>query len=571
MARESGSRPIRGFVAATIFGIGLCTTAPGQEAASEPPALTPLPPPELAAPPKVTGTSTSKDAAIERPSTILLADPVDVAVDPLTGATPRRPPRPDQIRPFLPFFTDVPALPGKATTDHPKKEPGPADARLARIGSKLEENGRRLFYLDAEILRHPDRAAGYFQRGCFRAQAAEEGDEAALAAAAADFSRALELEPGHPYARLWRGYVADRRGNRAAAIADFTWVIEHDPLIGEALVYRGKVLLNQGEIDRAIADFDRADGHADADRSQIWIYRGCCYYAAGRHDRAIADFSKAVDESLASIWVLAKRAESYQTIGDLDRALSDIGTVIGLEPYDASALFLRITILAEKGQYLAAARDANRLKQLMPTEPGPYFLRAVTALSAAHQRDETLAGVDLVAAQVARIAPSATLPRIIRAAVTCVAGLDRKDALADLDRCFELRPRLSYLYACGVVINAHEGRLVPTLRELARFLVTFRPGNYRLYASIDRDRHRFTIGFWEILPESEVTPRADRRSAAIGAKCISSVWQQFLAGSLGFERYTAVTVDGRGRVAQLSGGDSAIRYNGPHERHHHRL
>jgi tetratricopeptide (TPR) repeat protein len=571
MTRESGSRSIRGLLAATIVGIGLCTTAPGQEAASGPPPLTPLPPPEPAAPPKVTGTSTSNDESIKLSSTVLLAVPIDVAVDPQTGATLRRPPRPDQIRPFLPFFPDVPSVPGKKTTDHQKKEPGPADAPLPRIRSAVEENGMRLFYLDAEIRRHPDRAAGYFQRGCFRAQAAEEGDEAALAASVADFSRALELEPGHPHARLWRGYVADRKGDRTVAIADFTWVIEHDPWIGKALVYRGKVLLNQGEIDRAIADFDRAVGQADADLAQVWIYRGCCYAAAGRHDRAIADFSKAVDESPAPIWVLEKRAESYQAIGDLDRALSDVDTVIGLEPYDASALFLRISILTERAQYLTAARDANRLKQLMPTDPGPYFLRAVTALSAAHQRDENLACVDRVAAQVGRIAPSATLPHIIHAAVACVASIGRRDALADLDRCFELKPRLSYPYACGAVINAYEGRLLPSLRDLALFLFTFRPENYRLYASIDRDRHRFTIGFVEIMPEYEAPPRADRRSAAIGEKCISSGLQQFLAGSLGFERFTALTVDGRGQLVQLPGGDSGIRYNGPHERHHHRL
>ena len=51
--------------------------------------------------------------------------------------------------------------------------------------------------LDGRIRQQPDQAEGYFKRGRFHAQRAMTGQHAALDAAMADFSRALERDPSH--------------------------------------------------------------------------------------------------------------------------------------------------------------------------------------------------------------------------------------------------------------------------------------------------------------------------------------------------------------------------------------
>jgi tetratricopeptide (TPR) repeat protein len=536
---QSNLQAIRGHATSALVGFALCAITWAQEAPPEPPSLTPLAPIASAPPPKDASAFANMDHAIRRASTVVLAPPgAVIAGDPIRLPLASSTVGPDQISPFPPFFPDVPPTIDKQTkTDHQKKSPGSADEWLAGIRSELENNKKSLAGLDALIRQDPNRAEGYFERGRFRVRLAREGDKAALDAAMADLSRAVELDPKHVAARYWRGWILARGKDRDAALADLSWVIEHRPDLGGPLIERGKVLMNKGQLDRAIADFDRAEGRPGANQTSIWIYRGWCYAAKGQHDRAIAQFSEAIDHSDTPVtWVYEARARSYRATGECEMALSDVDQSVLLHPNDIAIHHLRAEILMELGQHAAVAGEAEQLRKLLPNQPGPYFLHSVASWLDANDRDDDLAAIIQATASTARIFPSAPAPPLIRALATSITGMGRKRALADMDRCLALEPRLSFPYACRAIFNAHEGRFLPTCRDLALFGLGFDRRRYHFFVSIDRKNRRFMIGLFENSPGKEASAKPRESVADLGRKSMDLGFRHLLAATFGSER-----------------------------------
>ncbi len=149
--------------------------------------------------------------------------------------------------------TTVPAqVPAIDAIPLPSRSPMRTPAMVPRPGrGDLDD-------LDGRIRQQPDQAEGYFKRGRFHTQRAMTGQHAALDAAMADFSRALERDPSHTEARYWRGYVKVWRGDRDAVLADLSRVIEQDPDHARARTLRGQILAQMRQFDLALAEFDLA-------------------------------------------------------------------------------------------------------------------------------------------------------------------------------------------------------------------------------------------------------------------------------------------------------------------------
>ncbi len=351
-------------------------------------------------------------------------------------------------------------------------------------------------------------------------------------AAIADFSRAVALDPDPVLARYWRGYVADKTKDRAAAIADYSWVIEHHPEIVSALIVRGKALMNRGELDRAIADFDRADGRPGADQTSVWIYRAWCLAANGQHDRAIADYSRAIDKSgVSATWVYMGRARSYRATGDHKSALHDLDEALSLQPQDVSVHGLRAEIHMEMGDNAAVAREADQLRRLIPNQPGPYFLRSVALWLTAGDLDRKLAEIIQNAARIEQAAPCIPAPGLVRDLAAAIPGIVRKGALADVDRCLALEPRLSLGYAARAIFNAQEGRLVASIPDAARFCMLFDAKNYRLLAKLDRKNRRFYLAVCERQPQKPSASTPKGAVADLGREGINLGFQRLLASA----------------------------------------
>src|SRR5207237_6778172 len=98
----------------------------------------------------------------------------------------------------------------------------------------------------------PEHAPTYFRRGRFRANALQDFE-----GAAADFGRALALEPGWFQARLNRGKCLAPAGRRAEAVADLDAVLAEQPWNADARLVRARALQQLGRHRAAVADFDR--------------------------------------------------------------------------------------------------------------------------------------------------------------------------------------------------------------------------------------------------------------------------------------------------------------------------
>ena len=127
--------------------------------------------------------------------------------------------------------------------------------------------------------------------------------------------------------------------------------------------------------------------------------------------------------------------------------------------------------------------------------------------------------------------PCALAPRLVCG--YSAAGIDqgRKQALECIDKCLALEPRVSCAYAFRAVFNASEGRFLPTCRDLALFLARFHRRNYRFYAHIDWQNHRFMIGFWERIPGPEPTGGPKPVVTDIGGQCMERGLQHLLASA----------------------------------------
>jgi tetratricopeptide (TPR) repeat protein len=89
-----------------------------------------------------------------------------------------------------------------------------------------------------------------------------------------------------------RGHARERSGDLAAALADYERAVAIDPGYGDAHLNRGSVLARLGRAEDALSAFDRSIAIADG----VWarLERGRLLARRNERDRALADFEAAV-------------------------------------------------------------------------------------------------------------------------------------------------------------------------------------------------------------------------------------------------------------------------------------
>jgi len=277
-------------------------------------------------------------------------------------------------------------------------------------------------YFDAATTRHPPYTDAYFYRGLakFNDEYIEQDDrgeerarwhwhrrsytyksESTLEAASAleDFSKAIDIKPGHSQARKYRGLVFLKLNHYQAAIADFNVALETNSFDAEAYRHRSKAHEHVGRYVDAIADFDAAqriappltlfpdlDGrrarlvclaaidYCDAaiscrpNSSEFYVLRGrnrlnlerctlglSCAGAIELYSEAIKDFDSAIqlDPDNGEAFTYRGRAklklrrcysivnDVYKAIQLLDEAVCDFDDALRLNPCDTEAYRFR--------------------------------------------------------------------------------------------------------------------------------------------------------------------------------------------------------------------------------------
>lgn len=105
------------------------------------------------------------------------------------------------------------------------------------------------------------------------------------------FSKAIELDPKHTNAYLYRGFCRNITKDFPGAIADFTKVLELNPDHKWAFVSRGSARNKTGDYTQAIEDFNRALTIDPSDQ-EAYNNRGFSKKMMGDKDGACEDWNK---------------------------------------------------------------------------------------------------------------------------------------------------------------------------------------------------------------------------------------------------------------------------------------
>ena len=157
-----------------------------------------------------------------------------------------------------------------------------------------------------------------------------------LALATLRFCLGLASEPGlTPAARAgiytMRGNAWLNESEPAAAAADFSRAVAVDPHNVAALRGRASAYTQLGSHDLAANDWSLIL-KIMPDTEESYRQRGASFLAAGKSDEAIADYTKAIEIKPANVEAYMGRAGVYDKLNQRDKALREFDTAGKVDP-----------------------------------------------------------------------------------------------------------------------------------------------------------------------------------------------------------------------------------------------
>lgn len=154
-----------------------------------------------------------------------------------------------------------------------------------------------------------------------------------------------------------------------SAMEDFSRAIQLDPDLVVTYVSRAEVHASQGDYGRAISDYNKAVGLQPND---IWLYarRASVYVQQRDYDSAISDYDRVIDthqDGVALAFAYLARADAHTENGDYDLAIEDAGQAIALWPNNADAYYRRGNTYERIGDLERALADYDRVLSLDST------------------------------------------------------------------------------------------------------------------------------------------------------------------------------------------------------------
>jgi tetratricopeptide (TPR) repeat protein len=257
--------------------------------------------------------------------------------------------------------------------------------------------------------------------------------------AAAEFTRALELDFSNGRLYLERGVLFQMQGNHERALIDFQAAAARNPKDAEAYFRRGVTLDALGQRQRALTDLSHAL-RLKPDHAVAFYARGQLYASKSETDLAIGDFSAAlhIDPAFTSAYVY--RAKALSARGRLDEALGDCEQALANDANLTEAYLVRGSVLAQRGDFARAIDDFSRMLRLEPNHAHAYYLRGVAYLK---QDDPRQAVIDL--SEAIRLDPNHARAYAQRGAIRQAAGLQEL-ALSDLAHAARLDVQMAPAY-----------------------------------------------------------------------------------------------------------------------------
>ncbi|MDR0441950.1 MAG: tetratricopeptide repeat protein [Treponema sp.] len=222
--------------------------------------------------------------------------------------------------------------------------------------------------------------------------------------AAANFTKAIGINPRNIYAYHARGITRISLGEYQPALEDFTNAVELNPVmlarnngqsralvetldtdtrcrleqtLAENLVNRGAAFQKTGNYDGALADFREAVDYTP-DFAEAWSNIGWIYFLLDEYEVSIAHSTKAIELNPSLSKTYFHRAFALVRIDKFKEAIPDFDTGLAMQPGYANAHSLRgICYLALK-DFQPALTDLDEALRLNPDDGQAYYHRALT-------------------------------------------------------------------------------------------------------------------------------------------------------------------------------------------------
>ncbi|HEX7320228.1 MAG TPA: tetratricopeptide repeat protein [bacterium] len=137
------------------------------------------------------------------------------------------------------------------------------------------------------------------------------------------WSDVIKKYPDFPHAYTMRAQAYADADNMKMAVADYTRALDINPGFSAALLGRGNLLLKIGDFSGAIADYFRIL-EIDQKLVDAYVNRGNAYSALGQFDPALDDYNHALVIDPFNNNAIYNRAVVYFLIGNNDKAWQDV-------------------------------------------------------------------------------------------------------------------------------------------------------------------------------------------------------------------------------------------------------
>ncbi|MDX1479581.1 MAG: tetratricopeptide repeat protein, partial [Saprospiraceae bacterium] len=237
-------------------------------------------------------------------------------------------------------------------------------------GGELEDTDVAAALADySESLRiNPRRAQTWFSRGTLYLNLRRYEE------AMADFTRTLELNPSFWKAWVNRGNCKRDLGRNQEAIEDYNVVLAKRPRFIKALNNRGVAYLNLGQMDQALADFNKVL-RIDPNYAKGYINRAAVYFnnQVRQYENAIADYDRCLQIEPDNWQAHYFRGLSLQRLQRYDAALQSVNTAIQLRPNTGLYYYSQAQILRSMGRLAESVQAAQTARSLGYDVPAQYL------------------------------------------------------------------------------------------------------------------------------------------------------------------------------------------------------
>lgn len=198
--------------------------------------------------------------------------------------------------------------------------------------------------------------------------------------AAADYSKAIELDPKDANYRAMRAQIHEKRKDFDSAIRDYTALAE---LTGDAFAWiqkRAEARASQNDFKGAVADYSLAIESAkkgQAGLEKAFAYRGWYQLKSENPEAAIADYTRAIELEPQNPNHYNNRGNAFRALDRPKEATADFSRAIGINPEFAHPYHNRGLCRLDLGDFDGAIADQTKAIELKPSYVDAFYNRGL--------------------------------------------------------------------------------------------------------------------------------------------------------------------------------------------------